>query len=341
MANIQPLVKFICHWEGGYSNDPADSGGPTNIGVTLETWKKTGHDKNDDGIINKADLILITHEDMVGVVLKPHYWDYWQADRIQNQSLANLVVDWMWLSGSRTIPVVQQILGVKPDGIVGNQTLDAMNNYPDQNILFDMIKTNRINDIFQICKKSPEKNRFKKGWLNRIASLKFSPTFLIIFLLGLLSSCRTFRSRDAIAIADNPGIQAANRAVTLNVQQQHAAMSDQQTTTWITDSIAETSIIAFKLLNPEDSGSYIMPTQGNGHTIIIRHQKVHTRISGDNRYTGTLQRHDSVTRKAVVSEIHREYPATARTAIKLRIWLFGLLFLLVGTYLYHLFYKKK
>lgn len=344
MANIKLLISFICRWEGGYTNDPADSGGPTNIGVTLETWRKTGHDKDGDGIINEADLMLITHEEMVGVVLKPHFWDYWQADRILNQSIANLVVDWMWLSGTRTIPVVQKILGVKPDGFVGNQTLNALNNYPDQLNLFNVIKSSRVNDILRICKHSPEKKRFKSGWLNRIASLKFLLAILLAFLPGGFSGCRTLRSRDAMAIADIHETQTTSREITRDVQQQHVALTDQQTTTRITDSITETTIVAFKLLYPGDSGRQIMSVQGNGHSVITRHRKVQTRVSGISRRAEVAQRHDSVTVKAATTEIRRKYPPAVQADFKLKPWLFGLLFLLVATYLYYVydrFYRQK
>jgi hypothetical protein len=27
------------------------------------------------------------------------YWDKWKADKIENQSIANLLVDWVWTSG--------------------------------------------------------------------------------------------------------------------------------------------------------------------------------------------------------------------------------------------------
>jgi len=36
---------------------------------------------------------------MVERILRPYYWDRWQADRIDSQALANIVVDWVWGSG--------------------------------------------------------------------------------------------------------------------------------------------------------------------------------------------------------------------------------------------------
>ena len=42
MANIDRLAPIIFRWEGGFSNDPHDHGGPTNMGVTVVTWRRVG-----------------------------------------------------------------------------------------------------------------------------------------------------------------------------------------------------------------------------------------------------------------------------------------------------------
>jgi hypothetical protein len=94
MANINKLVPIILKWEGGFVNDPVDRGGPTNMGVTVETWKQVGYDVDGDGDTDIDDLTVLNREQVVADVLRPHYWNKWKADRINNQSIANLVVDW-------------------------------------------------------------------------------------------------------------------------------------------------------------------------------------------------------------------------------------------------------
>ena len=83
MANVNQLAPFILKWEGGFVNDPADLGGATNMGVTIGAWKSCGYDKDGDGDIDVDDLRLLTREDVVNRVLKPHYWDRWKADDIK------------------------------------------------------------------------------------------------------------------------------------------------------------------------------------------------------------------------------------------------------------------
>lgn len=173
MADVNKLAPFILQWEGKFVNDPADLGGATNMGVTIGTWKQVGYDKDSDGVIDVKDLKLLTKDDVINRVLKPHYWDRWKADSIKNQSIANILVDWVWASGKHGIVRPQAILGVVADGIVGNKTLEAVNSYQDQQKLFDLIKADRIQFIKEIVDKRPANKRFEKGWLNRINSLKY------------------------------------------------------------------------------------------------------------------------------------------------------------------------
>ena len=172
MANVNQLAPFILKWEGGFVNDPADLGGATNMGATIGTWKSCGYDKDGDGDIDVDDLRLLTREDVVNRVLKPHYWDRWKADLITSQSVANILVDWVWASGAHGIKIPQRLLGVTVDGIVGPKTLAAVNARNPRE-LFDMIKIARFDFIEDICKKRPANNKFKRGWMNRINDIAY------------------------------------------------------------------------------------------------------------------------------------------------------------------------
>ena len=172
MADINKLVPFILRWEGEFVNDPDDLGGATNKGVTIATWKQVGYDKDGDGDIDVKDLRLITEKDMVDRVLKPYYWDRWRADEIKSQSVANILVDWVWASGAYGIRLPQQLLGVKIDGIVGTQTIAAVNDC-DPKELFDKIMNERIAFIDRICISRPANKKFKNGWINRLKAIKF------------------------------------------------------------------------------------------------------------------------------------------------------------------------
>lgn len=168
MAKAELLKPFILRWEGGFVDDPLDRGGATNKGITIGTFRNFyGKDATVEQLKN------ITDEQWLHI-FKSGYWDKWKADDIKNQSIADIVVDWAWASGTITsIKQVQKILGVAVDGIVGNDTLTAIN-IAVQRSLFVKIHSRRIEFVENIVKRDPSQTRFLKGWKNRINSLTFS-----------------------------------------------------------------------------------------------------------------------------------------------------------------------
>src|ERR1019366_2383748 len=82
------------------------------------------------GYDNPTNEILAANAELQQMVVdfyKENYWDKWLADDLNNQSLAELVVDWEVNSGTTGIKIPQRILGVTPDGVVGQMTIGAMN----------------------------------------------------------------------------------------------------------------------------------------------------------------------------------------------------------------------
>ena len=65
------------------------------------------------------------------------------------------------------------MLNLKPDGVVGNKTLSAINDYPNQRQLFPRIKNERLAFIDRIVKNNPSQRRFLKGWKNRVNAFKY------------------------------------------------------------------------------------------------------------------------------------------------------------------------
>lgn len=189
MANIEKFIPFVIEFEAGvvqkglqneslfvkakssgFSNDKADIGGATMVGVTIGTFQSYCRIKGLPNP-NARKLQSITYQQW-REILKTMYWDKWEADKIKNQSVAEILVDWVWASGKYGITIPQKLLNVSADGFVGPKTLSALNNC-DQYEIFNNIKRERISFIDRICAKRPANNKFKKGWIRRINAITF------------------------------------------------------------------------------------------------------------------------------------------------------------------------
>lgn len=168
MADAKKLKPLILQWEGGFVDDPVDTGGATNKGVTLKTFRRFyGRGASVE------QLRRITDEQWLHI-FRTGYWDRWRADEIVDQSVAEMLVDWVWCSGVHGIKNPQRVLGVAPDGVVGPITIGAVNDHPSPRELFRLIKRSRLDFIDRICRSNPADERFRKGWTNRIESFDYS-----------------------------------------------------------------------------------------------------------------------------------------------------------------------
>ena len=184
MANYKNIVPFFYKWEGGLSRDSKDSASSypcpmlykghkdwhTNKGVTYGAWvSQFGED-------NKARFFEMNSEDW-GLIFKKGYWDKVKGDQIELQSIGEVLVSWAWGSGPRTsVKQIQRVLGVTRDGLIGPQTLGAINS-SNEIELFDKCVEARKNFFIYIAKRRPANMRFLKGWLNRLNDFnkKFRP----------------------------------------------------------------------------------------------------------------------------------------------------------------------
>lgn len=172
MAKFESFAGKLLRLEGGYANHPLDRGGPTKYGVILTVWQEHGHDKDGDGDIDAEDIKKLSEGD-AKYIAKKIFWDYFLADLILNQSLAEFIVDWGYNSGRKTVAkIVQRVAKATVDGIVGPQTVTAIN-CADQELLFNALKIERKVFLNNIIKRRPDQIVFYDGWMNRVNSFSY------------------------------------------------------------------------------------------------------------------------------------------------------------------------
>lgn len=170
MANYKQIIPFILSWEGGFSNKKSDRGGATNKGVTINTWRGYCAKKGKPATIETLKAMTTSEWEEI---FKTLYWDGLQLDKVVDQNVANIMVDWAWASGVTTAArQLQRLVGVTVDGVVGQKTLAAVNGCSGLT-LFGKIKQARLVFVRNIVKKDKTQKVNLLGWENRINSIMY------------------------------------------------------------------------------------------------------------------------------------------------------------------------
>lgn len=178
MANFNLYFPIEVNLEGStYEDVPGDSGGCTKYGLTLDDIKEYHVDLNHDGIFDCKDVLSIDRA-TAALMLKKLYWDYFKADSIPSQSLAEFIVD-SGLNQGRILIVkyVQSIIGVESDGIYGPNTLKTLIdhiNIDSAKDEFDALYQKRLDRYNSIVAAKPSQAKFINGWKNRLNAIKYS-----------------------------------------------------------------------------------------------------------------------------------------------------------------------
>ena len=162
-TQIQQVVANILAREGGYVDDPVDRGGATNFGITQQT-------ADDMGLGDVANLTTLT----ATAAYRRMFAD-WKIDQMNEYYTFALVADSCVNHGSgRAIKWLQQALAITDDGVIGPQTLQALNAATGVRNgaakLYASILYFRIAFYGAIIANDFSQAKFAHGWLNRAAS---------------------------------------------------------------------------------------------------------------------------------------------------------------------------
>lgn len=164
MNYVDAINKVLKH-EGGFVNDPADSGGATNFGITKAVYEKyKGRSVSIDEIKNmpKGDAISIYKRD---------YWDGIGGDLINSYIVAYALFDIAVNRGvSSAVKSAQRIIGVSVDGKIGPNTLNKINQQNEKTFVAAFLADAKQFYV-DLAERRPKDAKFLDGWLNRVSSI--------------------------------------------------------------------------------------------------------------------------------------------------------------------------
>ena len=155
--NWSAALAAVLHHEGGFVHHKDDPGGMTNLGCTKATWEKwCGHP------VDEQDMRALTPED-VSPLYKDKYWDKVKGDELP-AGVDYVVFDTAINSGpGRAAKLLQEVIGVTPDGAIGPMTLKAVAAMPAADVI-NKFQDNRLLYLQSL----PTWPTFGRGWARRV-----------------------------------------------------------------------------------------------------------------------------------------------------------------------------
>jgi lysozyme family protein len=154
-GNFKECLDLVLKSEGGYVDDPRDSGGCTNLGITqksLEEW--LGHD------VDEKFMRKLTPE-MAAPFYEQKYWRPCYGE-ILPRGLDFIVFSMGVNAGpGRSVKLLQQSIGCVPDGVIGPRTRGLIS---DSNCATLITKFSESRREYYRALGKP---LFIKGWLAR------------------------------------------------------------------------------------------------------------------------------------------------------------------------------
>jgi lysozyme family protein len=149
MNAFDRAVKFVLDHEGGVADDPLDSGGLTKWGISQASYPT-------------LDIRSLTREDARQI----YYNDYWLKCKCSElpAPLSLLLFDGAVNQGpSAAVRMLQRALGVRPDGVIGPETIAAGHRANPRDAVQELAARRA-----QQYALHPEVEHFGLGWYRRL-----------------------------------------------------------------------------------------------------------------------------------------------------------------------------
>jgi len=143
-------------FEGDYSDHPSDPGGKTRYGITEAVARRRGY------FGPMRDL----PKSLASDIAKSEYWDVVHTDELPDE-IRYPMFDAAYNSGpAQAVMWLQRALGVAADGVIGAQTLAAVNQTDPYHLRARLLAT-RMRFLIGL----QTWHDFGRGWMRRIAAI--------------------------------------------------------------------------------------------------------------------------------------------------------------------------
>ncbi len=182
MASFEKAIQNTFKAEGGFQNDPHDNANYVN-GILIGTNRgisASGYYGYFKQIPTVEQMKNLSVEDATRI-FKGNYWDKLACDNIVNQSVAELMFQFIIGSGASQISDIKDIA----NGIDDKDLVIMVNDNPihprevliinslDQKKFHNALWKWRLAFYDLVVLKNPKKAKFLKGWQNRLNTHKF------------------------------------------------------------------------------------------------------------------------------------------------------------------------
>lgn len=155
MGDFHKAIQFVLANEGGFSNDPDDSGGETKYGISQRSYPDW-------------DIPNLTKEDAIAIYRQ----DFWAPYQDFEDRLATKVFDLaVNLGHRRAVKILQRALrclGAKldDDGVLGPVTKRAVR-AANLDLLLPAVRSEAAGVYRNLAATNAKQQKFLKGWLRR------------------------------------------------------------------------------------------------------------------------------------------------------------------------------
>jgi lysozyme family protein len=152
------MIDRLISREGGarITRDPVDPGGVTKFGISKKAYPE-------------LDIEKLTYEEAKDLYIKDYYFKY--HIHLLPEELREMVFDYSVHSGGFiAVSTLQRLSGVKPDGVIGPQTLAALKSLSVSD-LKRAYAIDRIGYLTRQIQAKPSKIKYLVGWVSRVLSL--------------------------------------------------------------------------------------------------------------------------------------------------------------------------